>query len=100
MTLPVQNQSNYYSLAGQRVSTRTYSWEAMVIPQWGDKWKQRQVCYKFSNGRKFFDNDNTKQGIYGIEIVNRILLEGANPSYLDMYQYGIDQEDLTALGQG
>ena len=36
--------------------TRTISFGALVREAWGDKWLEREVVYKFSNGREFRDS--------------------------------------------
>lgn len=69
---------------GHVVTTRNYSWSAMVIPEWGEQWGQRQVEYRMSNGRMFLDDDNTLLGIYGIEMVDGWITRVLPLAYGDM----------------
>ena len=87
---------------GYKVTTRNYSWEAMVIAEWGDQWMQRVWNVKFSNGRKFVDTDNTKQGIYGVIVpMDRLLLDPVEAAqYFDMYKPGISLDPVTNLSPG
>ncbi|MEN6440930.1 MAG: hypothetical protein ABFD97_20360 [Syntrophobacter sp.] len=45
-------------------TTREYNYAAMVLEADKDHYK-RDVCYEFSNGRRFLDTDNTTSGVYG-----------------------------------
>ena len=49
---------------GNKVSTRTYDWRSMVIDNWGEEWKKRDIVYEFSNGEKRQSTDATNTGIY------------------------------------
>lgn len=46
------------------VSYRTYSWEELVIREWGQQWGVWEVAYEFSNGRTALNTDYTTNGFY------------------------------------
>jgi hypothetical protein len=93
MSGPVNSNSNL-SNVGFKVTTTNLDILAFAVTSWGDKWKQRQVNLRFSNGRTFVDNDNTGYGIYGIEIVKGLEEDPlTDPSYYDMTQGMILQDN-------
>lgn len=68
---------------GNRVTTRTVSWESMVVKAWGGEWAAPDHgIYEFSNKRRFDSTDRGITGIYGIEGDHVLLLDGTQ--YPDM----------------
>lgn len=43
---------------------RPIDYAAQVRRAWGKKWKEPEVVYEFSGGRKFKSTDHTTSGIY------------------------------------
>lgn len=83
---------------GYKVSRRSFSWQQLVRETWGSEWAERDVVYRFSNGAERVDTDNTLNGIYGVEIVDGIIREPINSSYLDLVQR-LDSELGQMIGQ-
>ena len=49
---------------GPKVSYRSYSWEGLVISEWGPQWNMPDIAYEMRNGRKFESTDKYHVGIY------------------------------------
>lgn len=49
---------------GYPVTTRNFSWEEMVIQEWGEEWNKPDTAYVFSNGVKKDCTDQYQSGIY------------------------------------
>lgn len=47
-----------------KVNYRTYSWEELVIREWGTEWGMWDVAYEFSGGAKRLSTDSTTNGFY------------------------------------
>jgi hypothetical protein len=47
-----------------KVHTRQIPFRNLVLKQWGAEWDKKDICYKFSNGRKFESTDSVTSGIY------------------------------------
>jgi hypothetical protein len=43
---------------------RTFSWEELVVREWGSEWGRPDIAYEFSNGRQANSTDQWNQGIY------------------------------------
>ena len=81
-----------------KVSTRTFSWLDQCARVWGKEWNKPDRGYQFSNGRTFENTDRTRSGVYGVLIVNCILLE-QQVTPPDMGEDCILQENGFALSQ-
>jgi hypothetical protein len=49
---------------GKTVTTRSFSFMAMVIEAWGEEWDARDIAYEFTNGEKKQSTDTTNRGFY------------------------------------
>jgi hypothetical protein len=68
---------------GSKVSTRTITWEDLVVKSWGSEFRAPDHgIYRFSNGQLKDSTDKYKTGIYGITGDEVLLLDGAQ--YPDM----------------
>ncbi len=47
-----------------KVNYRTYSWEELVVREWGTEWGRPDIAYEFSGGRTADCTDQYAQGIY------------------------------------
>ena len=80
------------------MSSRQVSWLQLVQGAWGERWNAPDQAYQFSNGRRFDSTDRTNRGVYGVPILEDLLLETPIVP-LDMRQPHLLQEDGGALGQ-
>lgn len=96
MTTPVPA----YFVMGPQVSSSTYSWMDMAIRAWGSEWNAPDHnIYKFSNSRGFDSTDRSRNGIYGVIVVNGIQFDTGKPQqYPDMYYGVILQENGGRVG--
>ena len=86
---------------GNPVTTRIVSWQDQVLRAWGSEWAAPDHrIYVWSNDRAFDSTDLGKTGIYGVVVVDRLIIEPVNPTYADMYQPAILNETGGYLGQG
>lgn len=49
---------------GYKVSYRTFSWQELVVREWGTEWGRPDIAYEFSNGKTANSTDQYAQGIY------------------------------------
>jgi len=73
MTTVVQGASLSLPL---KVTYRTYSWEELVVREWGPEWGRPDIAYEFSGGRTANSTDQYNVGIYGA-IGGNLLLDNA-----------------------
>jgi hypothetical protein len=77
---------------GKQVTSQSYSWEEMVVREWGSKWRQPDKAYRWSSGSEFDCTDQYTTGIYSRVTVSHFeMLQDASvlPQYGDMHQPGI-----------
>jgi len=84
---------------GYPVTYRQYDWRTQVVRAFGPEFYRPDTAYRFNNGRRFDDSDKGTTGVYGIEVVSRILLE-PDLTGPDMVPFALLQEDGFAIGQG
>ncbi len=70
---------------GSKVTTRDTSWLGLCMRAWGSEFTAPdRGVYAFSNGRQYDSTDRGRTGIYGVEVLDVLILDTQYPDMRDV----------------